>query len=118
MGVGAVPSSLGAAAPAGPGPVVALGGGGGRPAAGARGGGGGEGRAGGATRVVAIIANLTAVAPSLTTFLTLYPADLVRRPTVSDLNVDGGVVLPNLAVVQLDTSGDAHDGDIYLYNSA
>jgi hypothetical protein len=79
---------------------------------------GGIPAAGGATRVVAIIANLTAVAPSLTTFLTLYPADLVRRPTVSDLNVDGGVVLPNLAVVQLDTSGDAHDGDIYLYNSA
>jgi hypothetical protein len=43
---------------------------------------------------------------------------LISRPQASDLNVNAGVTLPNLAVVQLDTSGDAHDGEIYLYNSA
>jgi hypothetical protein len=69
-------------------------------------------------QVVAIMANLTAVAPTQTTFLTLYSANLARQPTVSDLNVNAGQVLPNLAVVELDTTGDAHDGDIYLYNSA
>jgi len=68
--------------------------------------------------VVAVIANLTAVVPSAGTFLTLYPANLTSRPQASDLNVSAGVTLPNLAVVQLDTTGDAHDGEIYLYNSA
>jgi hypothetical protein len=71
-----------------------------------------------ATTVVAIIANLTAVAPTATTFLTLYPANLAGRPQASDLNLNTGVVLPNLAVVQLDTTGDANDGDVSLYNSA
>lgn len=71
----------------------------------------------GATIVVAVIANLTAVVPTAATFLTLYPANLPHRPGVSDLNVNAGVTLPNLAVVQLDTTGDAHDGEIYLYNS-
>jgi hypothetical protein len=73
---------------------------------------------GGSAPVVAVIANLTAVAPTQTTFLTLYPANLLHQPTVSDLNLGAGAVLPNLAVVELDTTGDAHDGDIYLYNSA
>jgi hypothetical protein len=73
---------------------------------------------GGSAPVVAVIANLTAVAPTQTTFLTLYPANLLHQPTVSDLNLGAGAVLPNLAVVELDTTGDAHDGDISLYNSA
>ena len=79
---------------------------------------GGVPPAGGATTVVAVIANLTAVVPSAGTFLTLYPANLTSRPQASDLNVNAGVTLPNLAVVQLDTTGGAHDGEIYLYNSA
>jgi hypothetical protein len=79
---------------------------------------GGVPPAGGATIVVAVIANLTAVVPSAATFLTLYPANLTSRPQASDLNVNAGVTLPNLAVVQLDTTGDAHDGEISLYNSA
>jgi hypothetical protein len=70
------------------------------------------------TIVVAVVANLTAVAPTATTFLTLYPGNLHSRPQASDLNLNAGVVLPNLAVVQLDTTGDANDGDVYLYNSA
>ena len=70
------------------------------------------------TVVVAIIANLTAVVPSATTYLALYPANLTRPPGVSDINLNPGVVLPNLAVVQLDTiAGSGQDGNAYLYNA-
>jgi IPT/TIG domain len=69
------------------------------------------------TKVVAMVANLTAVLPSAGTYMTLYPANLAR-PIVSDVNVNAAEVLPNLAVVQLDTiPSDAHDGQVYLYNS-
>ncbi len=69
------------------------------------------------TVVVAIIANLTAVAPSATTYLTVWPAG-IAKPNVSDLNVNVGEVLPNLAIVELDTIGaDPNDGDLFLYNS-
>ena len=44
-------------------------------------------------------------------------ADLLSTPGVSDLNVGPGEVLPNLAVVQLDTTGDAKNGDVTLFNS-
>ena len=74
---------------------------------------------GGSTTVVAMIANLTAIAPSVRTYLTLYPAQLGHPPTVSDVNLEAGVVLPNLAVVELDTiPSNSQDGDVYLYNSA
>jgi IPT/TIG domain len=73
---------------------------------------------GGATTVVAIIANLTGVAPTAATYLALYPANLSSPPGVSDLNLGVGAVVPNLAVVTVDTTGDAHDGDVYLYNGA
>jgi IPT/TIG domain len=68
------------------------------------------------TVVVAIIANLTAVTPTVATVLTLYPANLAR-PNASDLNLNAGEVLPNLAVVQLDTVAGLHNGDVYLFNS-
>jgi IPT/TIG domain len=68
------------------------------------------------TVVVAIIANLTAVTPTIATVLTLYPAN-VSRPNASDLNLNAGEVLPNLAVVQLDTVPGLHNGDVYLFNS-
>jgi hypothetical protein len=71
------------------------------------------------TAVVAIVANLTAVAPSLRTYLAVYPGELLRPPTVSDVNLEAGTVVPNLAVVALDTTaGSAEDGDIDIYNSA
>jgi hypothetical protein len=74
---------------------------------------------GSATTVVAVIANLTAIAPTAKTVLILYPANLPHPPNASDLNVEAGVVLPNLAVVQLDTlPADPHDGEVSLYNSA
>ena len=57
---------------------------------------------GGVPTVVAVIANLTAIAPTAKTVLILYPANL-PPPNASDLNVEAGEVLPNLVVVQLDT---------------
>ena len=74
---------------------------------------------GGGTNVVAVIANLTAVAPTQRTFLTLYPANLTSQPNVSDVSVNAGEVLPNLAVVALDTAvSDVNDGKVFIYNSA
>lgn len=74
---------------------------------------------GGPTTVVAVVANLTAIAPTAMTVEILYPGNLTHRPTVSDLNVNAGEVLPNLAVVEIDTvPADPNDGEVYLYNSA
>ncbi len=71
------------------------------------------------TVVVAIIANLTGVVPTATTYLAFYPGNLTQPPGVSDVNLNPGVVLPNLAVVQLDTiAADPHDGEAFLYNAA
>jgi len=64
---------------------------------------------------LAVIANLTAVSPSTSTFLIAYPADVASRPNASDLNISGPV-LPNLIVVGL--SHLAPPGDIRLYNAA
>jgi hypothetical protein len=75
---------------------------------------------GSSTVVVAVIANLTAVAPSQGTYLTLYPSDpgaAQTPPLASDLNVNANENLPNLAVVQLDTTAGVHDGYISLFNS-
>jgi hypothetical protein len=44
---------------------------------------------------------------------------LTRPPTASDVNLNPGVVLPNLAVVELDTvASNPYDGEVYLYNGA
>jgi hypothetical protein len=67
------------------------------------------------TGAVAVIANLTAVDGSAGTVFTLYPANLAR-PLASDLNVGPSVALPNLAVVELDTTTDSTAGDVKLYN--
>ena len=63
---------------------------------------------------VAVIANLTAVAPSTSTYLIAYPADVTPRPNASDLNIVGPV-LPNLVVVGL--SHLAPGGNIRLFNA-
>ena len=44
--------------------------------------------------VVAIIANLTAITPTATTYLTLFPANLAGPGGVSDLNVGARAVVP------------------------
>jgi hypothetical protein len=66
--------------------------------------------------VQAVIANLTAVVPTLGTYLVAYPANVVK-PNASDLNLVAGAILPNLVVVQLDTAAGASDGALYLFNS-
>ena len=67
--------------------------------------------------IQAVIGNLTGIAPTQGTYLTLYPANLTRAPNASDINVAAGEVLANLVAVQLDTSGP-NLGDVELYNGA
>ncbi len=69
------------------------------------------------TPAVAIIANLTAIQPSKTTYLTLFPASLPAKPVVSDINANAGATLPNLAVVELGVQGSARAGEVNLFNS-
>jgi hypothetical protein len=66
--------------------------------------------------VQAVIANLTAIAPTQGTYLVAYPANQ-PAPGASDINLVAGATLPNLVVVQLDTAGDTHNGDVDLLNS-
>lgn len=69
------------------------------------------------TVVRAVIANLTATTPTQGTYLVTYPANLSSAPGASDINLAAGATLPNLVVVQLDTTGDTHNGDLDLLNS-
>jgi uncharacterized protein YvpB len=64
---------------------------------------------------VAIVANLTAVSPSTSTYLTAYPADVTPRPNASDLNI-ADPVLPNLIVVGLSELVPA--GSVRLFNAS
>jgi IPT/TIG domain len=73
---------------------------------------------GGSTAPVAMVANLTAVAGSASTFFTLYPSDAASPPRASDLNPAAGQVIANLAVVGLATTGPGTvDGNVDLYNA-
>jgi DNA-binding beta-propeller fold protein YncE len=71
---------------------------------------------GGPNPPVAVVANLTAVAGTATTFLTLFPAD-TTQPLSSDLNPRAGDVVANLAFVGIATTGLA-SGNVALYNAA
>jgi hypothetical protein len=73
--------------------------------------------AGSSPSAVAVIANLTAIAPSQSTYLVMYPAN-IGHPNASDINVTPGEVLPNLTVVQLDPVAGAGLGDVDLFNAA
>jgi hypothetical protein len=68
--------------------------------------------------VQAVIANLTAVTPTQGTYLVAYPASLTNRPLASDLNLVAKAILPNLVVVQLDTTAGPNDGALLLFNAA
>ncbi len=61
---------------------------------------------------VAVVINVTAINPSASTFVSVYPG-LTPHPGVSDLNVLPGTVMTNLVVVEVGT-----DGTINLYNAA
>jgi len=65
---------------------------------------------------VAVVANLTGVAGTAATYLTLYPSDVATPPRASDLNPGAGVAIANLAIVGLATSGSS-TGDVNLYNA-
>jgi hypothetical protein len=71
---------------------------------------------GGSSPPVAIIANITAVSGTASTYFTLYPAG-VTQPLASDVNVSPGQIIPNLAIVQLATTG-ADAGEFELFNAA
>jgi YVTN family beta-propeller protein len=71
---------------------------------------------GGANPPVAVVANLTAVAGTATTFWTLFPAD-ATQPLSSDLNPRARDVVANLAFVGIATTGSA-SGNVFLYNAA
>jgi len=64
-----------------------------------------------ANGVSAVVLNVTAVAPSAGSFLTVYPSD-VSRPVTSNLNFPPGVILPNLVVTKVGA-----DGNVALYNA-
>jgi hypothetical protein len=63
---------------------------------------------------LAVVANLTAIAPGTGTYVTLYAADLGTTPGVSDINVNPMQTIANLAVVELSSAGGAVD----LYSAA
>jgi hypothetical protein len=70
---------------------------------------------GGPNPPIAVVANLTAVAGTATTFFTLFPTD-ATQPLSSDLNPRAGDVVANLAFVTIATS--EFSGEVTLYNAA
>jgi hypothetical protein len=64
-----------------------------------------------ASGVTAVVLNVTAVAPTTSSFVTVYPSGQ-PRPLASNLNITAGSVRPNLVVVQVGA-----DGKVSLFNS-
>jgi hypothetical protein len=54
---------------------------------------------------IAVVANVTAVAPAKPGFLTAYPDGLSTPPTVSNVNYSAGQIVPNRVIVKLGTNG-------------
>jgi subtilase family serine protease len=63
-----------------------------------------------ATGVTAVVLNVTAVTPSTSSFLTVFP-DGTARPGSSNLNFNKGQTIPNLVTVQV-----GNDGKVDIYN--
>ncbi|HEX5120275.1 MAG TPA: S53 family peptidase [Pseudonocardiaceae bacterium] len=63
-----------------------------------------------ATGVTAVVLNVTAVTPTDSSFLTVFP-DGTARPGSSNLNFNKGQTIPNLVTVQV-----GNDGKVDLYN--
>jgi hypothetical protein len=53
----------------------------------------------------AVVINVTAVFPTASGWLTIYPSDVASVPVVSNLNFVPGDVVPNLTTVQLGATG-------------
>ena len=60
----------------------------------------------------AVALNVTAISPTATSFITIYPKG-ETRPNASNLNLAAGRTLPNMVIVPLGA-----DGSISIYNSA
>lgn len=73
------------------------------------------GQSGISSGALAVVANITAVDGTASTFLTLYPSDAAHRPNASDVNVLPHMNLPNLTAVQLSAGGIP--GHINIFNS-
>ncbi|MHB8263301.1 MAG: IPT/TIG domain-containing protein [Acidimicrobiales bacterium] len=52
----------------------------------------------------AVVVNVTAIAPTKNTFLTVYPTG-TAKPSTSDINVPVSVVVPNLVIATLSSAG-------------
>ncbi len=67
--------------------------------------------------VSAVLLNVTAVAPTASTFVTVYPGGSTR-PTASNLNVVAGQVIPNMVLARLGAGGEVlfynHSGTVDL----
>ena len=61
--------------------------------------------------VSGVMLNVTAVAPTAQTFITVYPGGSAR-PTASNLNVSAGQVIPNMVLARLGT-----DGTVMMFNN-
>jgi hypothetical protein len=66
---------------------------------------------------LAVVANLTGIAGSAATYLTLYPTDVTPHPTASDLNPSAGEVIGDLAITSLAQTTGSSVGNDYLYNA-
>jgi len=55
--------------------------------------------------------NVTAVAPTANTFVTVYPSG-TDRPLASNLNVTAGQVIPNMVLARV-----GPDGAVMMYNN-
>ncbi|HAP76506.1 MAG TPA: hypothetical protein DCR14_10525 [Acidimicrobiaceae bacterium] len=70
------------------------------------------GRGGVDENAAAVVLNVTAINPSATSYITVYPTGQTR-PTASNLNLAAGRTLPNMVIVPLGTNGH-----IDIYNNA
>ena len=61
--------------------------------------------------VSGVMLNVTAVAPTANTFITVYPTG-TERPLASNLNVSGGQVIPNMVLARLGANGT-----VSMYNN-
>lgn len=64
------------------------------------------------TSVDAVVINVTAIRPTKSTYLTVYPSG-GDRPLASNLNVQAGQVVPNLVVVKV-----GGDGSVRIFNAS
>ena len=60
----------------------------------------------------AVLLNVTAVAPTTGTYVTVFPTD-VERPVASNLNAAAGQVVPNMVIARL-----GGDGAAAIYNNS